>query len=210
MLVGCVIDFHTNIVPVDGVVSREQRDRPVEANVLIRGGSDECLRISWLVAECGAVRGSNTVSVGSLEQSSVSPSHDEISVQTISSRVGIGERKVSNITSKVASLVEELVEQREQSYWVRLGAHSAIVVANCWVSNMALVVRSVEILAIPTRGEVDLSTYLVTLTGREARGLEGARGPHAHYADGPVCKIGVVLGTTERITSNHSEAVGES
>jgi len=75
---------------------------------------------------------------------------------------------------------------------------------------VALVVRGVDVHTIPARGEVDLSTDLVTGAGGEAWGLEGASVIHAHDVDGCVGEVGVVLGAAVGVASNHSEAVGES
>jgi len=130
VLVGLVL---AEVVPVDGIVSRKRGDSTSEPNVLIRSGGDEGLGVGGLVAKGWAVSCSDAVGMSSLEQSSVGPSHDEITVQAITSGITISKSKVGDIVSERAGVVEELVEEREEGNWVRLGTHSSVVVTNCGV-----------------------------------------------------------------------------
>ena len=60
---------------------------------------------------------------------------------------------------------------------------------------MAVVIRGVEVLAIPTGGEINLSSNGVALHRRKSVTLLGATIVDAHHADGFLGKVCVVLST---------------
>jgi len=196
--------------PVNGVVAREGSDGTIEANVFSRGGVDEGLGVGGLVEQEGAVRGCDAVSVGRLEEGPVGPAHDEITVESISSGVAVGKGEVGDVISEGTGLVVELVEKGEDSNGVGLRANSAVVVTNGGVGNVALVVWSVEIFAIPARGEVNLGPELLTGAKGESSVLAAISSIDAHDGDGSLGEVGVIVCSSVGIASYHSEPIGES
>jgi len=106
------------VVPVDGVVSRELGNGSVEPNVLVGGRDKEVLGVGGLVSEFRAISCIDAISVGSLEQSTVGPSHYEITMESIASGVTICKGEVGDVISVGAGVEEELVEEGEESNWV--------------------------------------------------------------------------------------------
>jgi len=132
-----------------GVVSREFGYGSIETDfLLIDGGVEEWNSLARLVTKSGAISSIHTISVSSLEFVAVSPSHDKVTVVSITSRITTAESITVEILN-VLGLKEKLEENGKDSNGVRLGANSSIVVTNCGVGNMTVVVRSVEILTIP-------------------------------------------------------------
>jgi len=181
--------------PDNGVVSWEQRKRTILTNVLIGGRVDQLLSNGGLVLELGAVRGSDAVCVGGLEQSAVGPSHDEVTMKTISSRITIGKGKAVEV-SVTAGVEKELVEEGEDGDRVGLGAHTTVVVSNCRVGNMAHVVWGVNVNTIPARGKVDLRPHEIASSSGEPWVLNGPSVVHAHDGNGTLCRIRVILSAT--------------
>jgi len=70
-------------------------------------------------------------------------------------------------------------------------------------------VRRVEVLAIPARGEVHLGPQSAALADGEAWSLSGSA-VEAADINGPLSWVTVVLSPPRRITSNHPEAIGEN
>jgi len=99
--------------PNNSVVSRKLGNGAFEANVFSGSRHYENLGDGRLVSEGGAVGCSDAISMCSLEQSAVGPSHDEIAVKPISSGVTIGKREVSNVVPEGGGVEKELIEQRE-------------------------------------------------------------------------------------------------
>jgi len=128
-------------------------------------------------------------------------------VESITSWVTAREGKAVEVA--VWGLEEELEENGEDSYGVRLGANSSVVVTFGGVGDMVLVVGGIEVLTIPTRGEIHLRSQSTAVTSGESSVLS-VGSINAHDGDGLLGKISVVLGTSAGISSNHSEPIGES
>jgi len=141
-------NFLTHLVG-HGVVSREFGDGSIETDfLLIDGGVEEWNSLTRLVTKSGAISSIHAISVSSLEFVTVSPSHDKVTMVSITSSITTAESITVEILN-VLGLKEKLEENGKDSNGVRLGANSSIVVTNCGVRNMAVVVRSVKVLAIP-------------------------------------------------------------
>jgi len=93
---------------------------------------------------------------------------------------------------------------------VRFGAHTAVVITYCGVRHMGRMVRRIEVNTIPARGEVDFRSEIGTGSRGEPRGFKRSTIPHTHDGNGCVREVGVVLGASVRVASNHSKAIGES
>jgi len=146
--------------------------------------------------------------VSSLEQTTVGPSHYEVTVVTIS--CGISVCKSKFVICEGASVEEELVENGKESNRVRFWAHTAIKITDCRVRHMTFVVRRVKVFPIPAGGEVYLRSHCVALTWRKPFVLYRATIENAHYMNSSLCGVTVVLSASERITRNHPESIGES
>jgi len=84
-----------------------------------------------------------------LELVAVSPSHDEISVESKTSWVSTSKGEAVDIV--VARYIkEELEEDGHDSSRVRFGAYTTVVVTNGGVSNVAVVISGVEVNTVPT------------------------------------------------------------
>jgi len=145
--------------------------------------------------------------VSSLELVAVGPSHNEITVESITSWVTTAESITVEVID-ILGLEKPLEENGEDGDGVRLGANSSVVITNCGVRNVALVVWGVEVLAIPTRGEVHLGSEGSAVTGGETW-VFSVGSIEAHDGDCLLAKIVVVLSASGGVTSNHSETIGE-
>jgi len=132
--------------------------------------------------------------VSSLEQGAVGPSHYKVTMITKTSRISVCKSEFS--VSVGAGVKEKLVENGHESNRVRLWAHAAIKIANCRVGHVTFVIVRVEVFPIPARGEIYLGSHRVALTGREPIVLNRTTIENAHYMDGPVCNIAVVLSSS--------------
>jgi len=95
---------------VHWVVSWESLDRTVEPDLLFEnGGKNQRPGLRWLVDQRGAIRSTNAVSVRGLQQVSVGPSHDEITVEAITGWVSVGKSEPVDV-GVGARVKEELVE----------------------------------------------------------------------------------------------------
>jgi len=146
--------------------------------------------------------------VGGLEESSVGPSHDEVTMKTVSSGITVGKSEAVEVGVR-AGIEEELIEQGEDGDGVGLGAHTTVVVSDSRVGHMAHVVRGINVDTVPARGEVHLRPHEIASPGREPWVLHGPSVVHAHDRDGTLSGIRVVLVTTVRVTSNHPKPIGE-
>jgi len=196
--------------PVDGVVARKGCNGSTQSHVLVGSRVDEGLGVGGLVDEGGAVGGGDAVCVRCLELGPVGPAHDEIAMVSISSGVAVSKGEMGDVGTIDTGLEVELVEEREEGNGVRLRAHSAIVVANSRVGHVALVVGSVEVFAVPARGEVHLGPELLAWTRGEPCVLATVASVNAHDGDGCLCEVGGVECSPHWIASNHSEPIGES
>jgi len=150
--------------------------------------------------------------VSSLEQSAVGPSHYEVTVVTKTSGISVckSEFAIGGTGVEGFSLEEELVENGQESNRVRFWAHTAIIITDCRVRHMTFVIIRVKVFPIPARGEVYLRSHNIALTWRKPLVLYRTTIENAHYVNGSICNIAVVLRTSKRVTSNHPEAIGKS
>jgi len=109
--------------------------------------------------------------VSSLEQIAVGPSHYEVTVVTISCGISVCKSKFE--IGIGARIKEELEENRQKSNWVRLWAHTAIIITDSRVRHMAFVIGRIKVFTIPARGEVNLSSQReATLFGNPGASAE--------------------------------------
>jgi len=152
--------------------------------------------------------------VSSLEQITVGPSHKEVTMETQGSRICVGKGKF--VIREGASLKEKLEENRKESNRVRLWANTGIIIADCRVSHMAFMVRSIKVDTIPARGEVNLGSHYAAVAGRKPGAL--FRGntntffiiSQANHVNGSLGRIAVVLSASVRVASNHPESIWKS
>jgi len=198
---------HIHGGPYNWVVPRENRNCTMEPDLLLimcRVNERSCLR--RLVPQCGAVGGSNTVVVSSLEQIAVGPAHYEVTVVTMTG--GISVCKSEFEICDFCGFEEELVENGEESNWVRCWAHASIVVTDCRVSHVTFVIRSVKVFPIPARGEENLRSHPVAPMRRKP--WEIAARTKAHYRDGFLCLIACVKSASVGVSSDHPESIRKS
>jgi len=77
--------------------------------------------------------------MSSLEKITVGPAHYEVTMVTITGGISVCKSKFG--ICDCVSDKEELVENGEQSNWVRLWAYTAIIITNFRVSYVTFVVR---------------------------------------------------------------------
>jgi len=142
----------------DGVVAGQGLDGAVEADIFvdtrvlrIHGDSAANVLSSGarsLVRTVGAVASVNSL----LESGLVGPALEEVTVQTVTLDITHSEGPLLPV-GVVLGVIEELVEDRVDSNWVRLGADTTSVTLDgpCHVREM---VGAVKILAVPASGEV--------------------------------------------------------
>jgi len=99
------------MVPVDLVVARQLRDGTFESDVLCRCRIEEGMSGGLLIAKGGAINGIVTRVESIAYNITVGPSHNKITMVSISSRVTICPSKVCVVISKWARVKEEFVEQ---------------------------------------------------------------------------------------------------
>jgi len=163
------------------------------------------------------------------------PAVHEITVVTVSSWVTVGPSELTSLVLESIRVPDGLVEERRQTGLEALGALASV--NQTWVSNMALVVRRLGILAVPARWEEDLSTNTVRAVGvqvclvRHLMAVTGAFGSLAIVQAVEAkrllseSELGLVLGapgrcwsiwpwagevTKTRVTRKHLETLGES
>jgi len=196
---------HSNCVPVNCVISRERGNGTIETNVLSGSRVDESLWVGGLHAQSGTVLFIYAGIKSVLECISVCPSHDKITVQAVTSGIGVREGEMSDVAHEWAGVEEELVKEREEGHRVGLRAHTSVVVSDCWIGHVARVVRRVNVFAIPTRGEVDLSAQTQARASGKAWSLIRSILIQAHHINGLISKARCVLRAARRITGNHTE-----
>jgi hypothetical protein len=77
----------------------------------------------------------------------------------------------------------------------RVGGNSPLPLS---LSYMALVVRCVKVLAIPTRGEVHFRSELLAIAKGKPSVLSAVSSINAHDGDGFLCEIRIVLCSTRQ------------
>jgi len=144
--------------------------------------------------------------VSSLEQSSIGPSHYEVTMETISSRIAICKSKFE--IREETSCEVELKENGEDGNRVRFRADTTVIITIRRVRHVTLVVSRVHVFTIPAGREVDLSSQLVALFVWQS--VVTATLTVAHNGNSAMGKIRLIEGASRRVTSNHSETIRRS
>jgi hypothetical protein len=201
----------------DGVAARKLGQLSSDSFVDGRG-NDTSLRLSIAEEVENRAVGDETrvvvTGVGCLLKGGDIPAVDEIAVESVASRITLSEneRLVGTVPPiEAGSGVDDLEEDGDQVDRVRCRARAVVVRVLGRVGHVGLVVRRVQVYAIPARREEDLGAQTIGADlVRKATGVSrGATVIKTDKADSLASEV-VGLCTLEGVTGKHTEAFRES
>lgn len=199
---------------VNGIVTGQLIKRAIESNILRRrsGLRLQLDRIRILTSRATESSPRTIVVVEAVGEAVhecffILPASEEIRMETVASRVAVGEHNLGTVGEPVKSETE-LGADVDDCHGVRGRAHSSLRVAvevRVRVGHVRVVVVGIEVNAIPAAGEADVASEAFAV---ESRWDTVNFAASALHEDGCLSKVGGTEGSTFSVAGHDAKAFG--